>query len=65
VPGDDHPGAALLLEATHRSKSRLQSGVIGLDVVRLTDMEARLAASPDSSAAGEGGREDVAGAGDQ
>jgi len=30
---DDHPGAAVLLEPSHRSQPRLQAAVVGLDVV--------------------------------
>ena len=33
VPGDDHPGAAVLLEPSHWSQPRLQPAVIGLDPV--------------------------------
>ena len=31
VPRDDHPGAAVLLEPSHRSQPRLQAAVVGLD----------------------------------
>ena len=30
---DDHPGAKVLFESSHRSQPRLQAAVIGLDVV--------------------------------
>jgi hypothetical protein len=33
MPGDDHPGAAVLLEPAHRPQSRLETTVIGLDPV--------------------------------
>jgi transposase len=33
VPGDDDPGAAVLLEPTHRSQPRLQATVVSLDAV--------------------------------
>ena len=33
VPGDDHPGAVVLLEPTHRPQPRLQPAVVALDAV--------------------------------
>jgi hypothetical protein len=33
LPGDDHPGAVVLLEATHRSQPRLQPTVVRLDSI--------------------------------
>ena len=33
MPGDDHPGAAVLLEATHRSQPRLQPTMVRLDSI--------------------------------
>jgi hypothetical protein len=33
MPGDDHPGAAVLLAPAHRPQSRLETTVIGLDPV--------------------------------
>jgi hypothetical protein len=33
VPGDDYPGAVVLLEPAHRTQPRLQTAVVGLDVV--------------------------------
>src|SRR5918994_711201 len=33
MPGDDHPGAAVLLEPTHRPQARLQPAVVTLDAV--------------------------------
>jgi hypothetical protein len=33
MPGDDHPGTAVLLEAAHRSQPRRQPAVVALDAV--------------------------------
>jgi hypothetical protein len=33
MPGDDHPGAVVLLEAAHRPQARLQPAVVTLDAV--------------------------------
>jgi hypothetical protein len=33
MPGDDHHGTAVLLEAAHRSQPRLQPAVVALDAV--------------------------------
>jgi hypothetical protein len=33
VPGDVHPGAAVLLEPSHRSQPRFEAAVIALDAV--------------------------------
>jgi hypothetical protein len=33
MPGDDDPGATVLLESSHRSQARLQPAVIRLDPV--------------------------------
>ena len=32
-PGDDHPGAVVLLEVAHRSQPRLQPAMVGLDPI--------------------------------
>jgi hypothetical protein len=33
VPGDDGPGAAVLLESAHGTQPRLEAAVVGLDTV--------------------------------
>src|SRR4029453_10321007 len=53
MPGDDHSGAAVLLEPSHRMQPRFEAAVVGLDVVlAYRSVRCQAAGSNSSSTAG-------------